>query len=84
MDNEKIKILLTDIALNKDSKAYKELFISIHEVLHRFAFSIVKSKEDAEEVVSDFFITLWLKKESLVEINNPVLLFYICKKSFHQ
>ena len=81
MDNEKIKILLTDIALNKDSKAYKELFISIHEVLHRFAFSIVKSKEDAEEVVSDFFITLWLKKESLVEINNPKLFFFTSVKN---
>jgi len=81
MDNEKIKILLTDIALNKDSKAYKELFISIHEVLHRFAFSIVKSKEDAEEIVSDFFITLWLKKESLVEINNPKLFFFTSVKN---
>jgi RNA polymerase sigma-70 factor (ECF subfamily) len=65
METEKIKYLLKEIALNKNAKAYKELFISYYENLHRFAFSILKSKEDTEEVVSDFFITLWQKKESL-------------------
>ena len=59
MVNEKIKLLLREIALHKDQKAYKELFVTLYENLHRFAFSILKSKEDAEEVVSDFFITIW-------------------------
>jgi len=81
MENEKIKYLLSEIAQNKDSKAYKELFISNHEVLHRFAFSILKSKEDAEEVISDFFITLWQKKETLVEIENPKLYFFTSVKN---
>jgi len=81
MENEKIKLLLSEIALNKDSKAYKELFISLHEILHRFAFSILKSKEDAEDVISDFFITIWQKKETLVDIENPKLFFFTSVKN---
>ena len=59
MDNDKIKQLLSNIALYKDQKAYKELYTALHEQLHRFALSILKSREDAEEVVSDFFIMVW-------------------------
>ncbi len=81
MENEKIKYLLREIVLNKDSGAYKELFISYHENLHRFAYSILKSKEDAEEVISDFFIALWQKKESLLEIENPRLFFFVSIKN---
>ena len=81
MENEKIKLLLSEIALNKDSRAYKELFISLHEILHRFAFSILKSKEDAEDVISDFFITIWQKKETLVDIENPKLFFFTSVKN---
>lgn len=81
MDNEKIKLLLKEIALHKDQKAYKELFISLHEHLHRFALSILKSREDAEEVVSDFFITVWQKRESLLEIENLRLYFFVSIKN---
>lgn len=81
MDNEKIKSLLSDIALNKNTKAYKELYISCHSILHRFAFSILKSKEDAEETVSDFFITLWQKRENLGFIENPKLFFFTSIKN---
>ncbi len=81
MVNEKIKLLLREIALHKDQKAYKELFVSLYENLHRFAFSILKSKEDAEEVVSDFFITIWQKKETLSEIVNPKLFFFVSVKN---
>jgi RNA polymerase sigma-70 factor (ECF subfamily) len=49
--------------------------------MHRFAFSILKSKEDAEEVVSDFFITVWQKKETLTEIENPKLFFFVSIKN---
>jgi RNA polymerase sigma-70 factor (family 1) len=81
MNNERIKILLGEIACNRDSKAYKELFISNYEILHRFAFSILKSREDAEDVISEFFITLWQKKESLTEIENPKLFFFTSVKN---
>jgi RNA polymerase sigma-70 factor (family 1) len=81
MDNEKIKLLLREIALQKDTKAYKELFFSLNEELNRFAYSILKSKEDAEEVVTDCFIALWQKKETLVDIENPKLYLFVSIKN---
>lgn len=81
MDNESIKLLLKEIVLHNDQKAYKELFVSTHEHLHRFALSILKSKEDAEEAVSDFFINVWQKRESLLEIENVKLYFFVSVKN---
>ncbi len=81
MDNESIKLLLRKIVLHNDQKAYKELFVSNYEHLHRFALSILKSKEDAEEVVSDFFINVWQKREALLAIENIKLYFFVSVKN---
>lgn len=81
MTNESIKLLLKEIVHDNDQRAYKELFVSTHEHLHRFALSILRSKEDAEEVVSDFFITVWQKRASLLEIENIKLYFFVSIKN---
>ena len=47
------------IALYEDMKAYKELYYRLFDGLYRFCFSFVKSKEPAEEIVSDVFIKVW-------------------------
>lgn len=74
--NEHIKRLLDEIALHNSEKAYKSLFIQMHESLLDFAFGILKSYEDAEEVVSDFFIALWQRRTALQVIENPKLYFF--------
>lgn len=81
MNNETIKCLIKDLVLKNDQKAYKELFVSTHEHLHRFALSILRSKEDAEDVVSDFFITVWQRRVSLVDIENIKLYFFVSIKN---
>jgi RNA polymerase sigma-70 factor (ECF subfamily) len=81
MNNENIKGLIKEIVLNNDQKAYKELFVSTHEHLHRFAFSILRSKEDTEDVVSEFFISVWQKKLSLIDIENIKLYFFVSIKN---
>lgn len=53
----------------------------MNESLINFARSILKSSEDAEEVVSDFFITIWQKRKSLPPIENPKLYFYVGVKN---
>lgn len=81
MNNEGIKRLLKEIVLNNDQKAYKELFVTTHEQLHRFALSILRSKEDAEDVVSDFFVNLWQKRVALLEMENLKLYFFVSIKN---
>ncbi|MBL0267835.1 MAG: RNA polymerase sigma-70 factor [Chitinophagaceae bacterium] len=80
-ENENIKRLLTAISVNNDQAAYRELFILLHARLKQFAYSILKSGEEAEELVSDVFIRIWQKREQLENINSPLLYFYTTTKN---
>lgn len=80
-ENDQIKRLLTQVSLNSDQSAYRELFILLHARLKQFAYSILKSGEEAEELVSDVFIRIWQKREQLGEINTPLLYLYTTTKN---
>jgi len=80
------KIILTDrdihelqqrIADYEDSNAYKKLFFHFFLPLKSFSFSILKSKEIAEEVVSDVFIEIWAKRKTLPAIEDLKMYLYI-------
>lgn len=80
-ENEQIKRLLTLIAVNNDQVAYKELFVSLYHRLKQFAFTILKSHEEAEELVSDVFIKIWEKRSQLTTVESPRLYFYTITKN---
>lgn len=65
------------IALYDDEAAYKELFFHLFPSLTRFAEGILKSKEVAEELVSDVFISLWNDRARLQEIENFRLYLFV-------
>lgn len=75
-ENIQLKRLLNRVAVYEDQAAYKELFVLLHSRLRQFAFSIVKSNEEAEELVSDVFIRIWEKRDQLHIIESPLLYFY--------
>jgi RNA polymerase sigma-70 factor (family 1) len=81
LDDSQIKRLLAAVALNNDQTAYKELFILLHSGLKQFAYSILKSNEEAEELVSDLFIRIWEKRDQLLKIESPRLYFYTTAKN---
>ena len=81
INNSHILHLLDEIALHHSEKAYKTLFMEMHESLIDFARSILKSSEDAEEVVSDFFISIWQRRTLLRAIENPRLYFFVGVKN---
>jgi RNA polymerase sigma-70 factor (family 1) len=70
------------IALYEDMNAYKELYHLLFDSLHRFSCSIVKSKETAEEIVSDVFIKIWQIRDRLPEIENLKVYLYTITKNF--
>ena len=80
-ENDQIKRLLAAIAINNDQAAYKELFLLLHSPLKEFSYSILKSKEEAEELVSDLFIRIWEKRDQLTAISSPKLYFYSAAKN---
>jgi RNA polymerase sigma-70 factor (ECF subfamily) len=58
------------IALSEDMKAYKELYLLVFDSLFQFSYSFVKSKQVAQEIVSDVFIKLWQIRTQLNAIDN--------------
>ena len=69
------------IALYGDMKAYKELYLLMFNNLQKFAYSMVKSREVAEELVSDVFIKLWQMKDQLSTIRNLKVYLYCITKN---
>ena len=70
------------IAFYEDMKAYNQLFELLSGGLFRFTYSLVKSNEVAEEIVSDVFIKLWQIRDRLPEIENLKVYLYTIAKNF--
>ena len=73
---ENILDLQQRIAEYEDVIAYKKLFFNLFLQLKSFSFSIVKSKETAEEIVSDVFVEIWAKRKQLLEIKDLRMYIY--------
>lgn len=76
-----IKELFDLVRLQDDEVAYKTLFIKLHKPLCQFAYSILKSQQDAQDVVSDIFITIWEKRNQLTDITSPLAYCYTAVKN---
>lgn len=71
-----IVLLQERIATHQDQHAYNELFLRFYPSLKQFAYSIIKSKQLAEEIVSDVFIKIWEKRAELNTISNLKLYLF--------
>jgi RNA polymerase sigma-70 factor (ECF subfamily) len=64
-----------------DEKAFKELFeISLQKLVH-FAFSIIKLKDVAEDIVDETFIRLWKNRKNAANIKNIKVYLYTAVKN---
>jgi len=81
MTAEGLKYLQSRIARFDDQKAYKELFTTLYSPLFLFAKSMVKSRESAEEIVSDVFIRIWEKRRDLEKIDNLRVYLYVSTRN---
>lgn len=68
------------LANSASEQAYIELFDILYLPVKKFAFCILRSNEEAEEISEDVMITLWKNRKTLTEINNiQVYAFVIAK-----
>jgi RNA polymerase sigma-70 factor (family 1) len=82
---ERTSYLLERIALSSDETAYRELFYTYYPALFRFANTLLREEQLAEEVVSDVFMNIWNGRESLNSIRNlRVYLFVAVKNLSHR
>ena len=65
-----IKPILSKISYDSDEKAFKQLFDLFAGRLLQFSKSFLKNEYLAEEVVSDVFFKIWLKRKELAEMEN--------------
>jgi RNA polymerase sigma-70 factor, ECF subfamily len=49
-----------------NEKIFQDIFNAYYEPLCRFSLNRIESKEEAEEIVQDVFVKLWIKREDLV------------------
>lgn len=62
--------LVSQIALDNNQLAYKKLFKLLFPSLFRFSFTLLNSRELAEEVASDVMFALWKSRLKLMEVEN--------------
>jgi RNA polymerase sigma-70 factor (ECF subfamily) len=75
-DSNDIYELQQRIAEYEDEVAYKKLFFHLFLPLKSFSFAIIKSKETAEEIVSDIFLDIWIKRKELCAIQDLKMYLY--------
>jgi RNA polymerase sigma-70 factor (family 1) len=65
-----LNFLVSQIASGNNENAYKQLFKILFPSLFRFSFSLLKSRELAEEIASDVMLVLWKSRLNLLKIEN--------------
>lgn len=81
MTGKEIFELQEKVAMQSDPHAFKLLFRYYYTGLFRFAMSIVKLKEAAEEIVEDVFVAIWNKRSTITAISNLRIYLYIAVKN---
>lgn len=64
-----------------DEQAFRRLFQYYSPRLNQFAYSIVKVKEAAAEIVDDVFIKFWKQREKAPAISNIRVYLYVAVKN---
>ncbi|HET7115217.1 MAG TPA: RNA polymerase sigma-70 factor [Hanamia sp.] len=76
-----MQLLLQKIQYDDDQQAFKQFYQLLFFRLYQFAYTYVHSKENAEEVVNDVFLTLWQKRKTLNSISNINVYLYVAVKN---
>ncbi len=86
--NRRKKLLNSDNRIKKNqqepfatAEVFKECFHEYYERLHRYAFTIIRDNEEAEDIVQMAFIKLWQKRDA-VNIDQSGR-FYLYKSVYH-
>jgi len=62
---------------NGQTYAFDQLFDRYSQQLYRFSKSLLKSHEDAEEVVQEVFFRIWKKRDELNERRSFSLFYFL-------
>jgi len=60
---------LLDLLRSGDRAAYTEIYHRYKFILHNHAFNKLRNKEEAQDILQEVFVNLWLKRESIQVTN---------------
>jgi RNA polymerase sigma-70 factor (family 1) len=72
--------LLLQIAAG-DQTAFRQIYTGFYKRLCQFSLAIVKTRESAEEIVEDVFVSIWQKRNEISSIRNLRVYLYIATKN---
>ena len=82
MPDKTNKLALLFKEIQQDNKsAFDEFFLLYYDKLLAFAFHYTKHQESAEEITSELFVKVWLKRASLSNILKPEVYLFIFIKN---
>lgn len=81
LSEEELQSLQYRIAEKSDQQAFAQLYMAYVQPLLQFAQTIIKTRELAEEIVSDVFIRIWQNRRNLGSVDNLRLYLYISTKN---
>lgn len=64
-----------------DQAAFQQIYTGFYKRLYQFALAIVKSRESAEEIVEDVFVSIWQNRTGLSSIRNIRVYLYTAAKN---
>jgi len=73
--------LIHRIQFHDDEMAFNQLYRQNIVKIFQFAYSFVKEKEIAEEIVNDVFVKLWIERAKLDTIRNITVYLYVAVKN---
>lgn len=71
VSSETIQEWLVNIARNHDVRAFRNLFDCFYQDAYRTAYFFLDNKETAEELVSDVFLKIWDRRDTLGSVTQP-------------
>ncbi len=77
----KLPDIVARLAHFGSERTYRELFDLLFLPAKKFAFCILHSNEEAEEVAQDMMMTLWKQRKTLVEITNVYVYSLVITKN---
>jgi RNA polymerase sigma-70 factor (ECF subfamily) len=76
-----VKQTVNELVFGDAQKAMKELYMYYYPKLVLFVSYYIKSKHDAEEIVSDTFYAVWEQREKLFKVQNFNTYIYAIAKN---
>jgi len=64
-----------------NQEAFADLFQAYHQPLAEYVFRVTESMEMTEDIIQDVFIKIWLKRETLPELNSFTNYLFILSRN---